>query len=263
MKYSDHHVLIIGSQGFIGSHFGRALPQAMRLDRHQLDLCDVSFKIPDGNYRIALICAGMGNPRACEQNPDLSYRCNVEGTVRLGQQLKEAGIFPVFFSSDYVLDDSHQVVPLNVYGKQKKELEQCALKIGGLIIRLSKVYGLEKGDGTLFDEMAQKMVRKEKIQAAYDQIFSPICIQDLIRFLPEALNEGMQGIITLSGPTFASRFEMALYLEKLLKLQGMVEKISLDDLKDGVKRPKQLGITGTFSIRSWQEGVEEVAKNYS
>lgn len=256
-------LLIIGSKGFIGRHFCRAFPDALGLDRNQIDLCDPQFNIPDGQYHYALITAGMGNPRACAQNPQLSYTCNVTGTLKLGKELLKRGIRPIFFSSDYVLNDTLQVGPLNLYGEQKRELEEQAATMDALVIRLSKVYGLEKGDGTLFDEMAQQIVVGRKIQVAHDQIFAPIYVGDLVQRVIFLLQQGTRGLVTLAGPSFASRFEMAERLcHRLGTKKDLLQKISLDDLGDGIKRPKRLALTGDFPALTWEEGLEKVVKNY-
>jgi dTDP-4-dehydrorhamnose reductase len=167
-------------------------------------------------------------------------------------------------STDYVFDDFLNEAPLNAYGRQKLELEQRACALDALVVRLSKVYSLEKGDGTLFDEMAAKLTVGEMVFAAHDQVFAPVFIGDVIGQIISLLHAGVRGIVNVVGPGFASRFEMARTLaEKLMINRELVRAISLDELKDGVQRPKFLKLCSNYPALSWIEGVEHVVKAYA
>ena len=259
-----HPLIVIGSKGFIGRHFCHAFPQALQIDRSQLDLSDPCLTFSTEGRKIALITAGVGNPKRCEEDPSLSYHCNVAGTLKVGKELLKRGILPIFFSTDYVFDDNLNVSPLNAYGRQKAELEKEALALDALVIRLSKVYGIEKGDRTLFDEMADTLTQGNRIQAAYDQVFSPIFVGDVVQQVMALIEKGKRGIVNVFGPSFASRLEMARKVaEKLGVKSELIKEISLDDLKDGICRPKQLALSSDFPAMNWDSGVECVVKNYA
>ena len=259
-----HPLIVIGSKGFIGSHFCRAFPEALAVDRSMLDLCNPQICFATHKRRFALIAAGMANPKACEANPQFSHRCNVIGTLKLGKELCERGIIPIFFSTDYVFDDALMIAPLNRYGEQKAELEAEASHLDALILRLSKVYGVEKGDGSLFDEMAARLTRGEAILAAHDQVFAPIFIDDVIRHTMAFLKAGKRGIVNLVGPSFAPRLEMARKLAAELKVEkALVKAMSLDDLLDGVKRPKFLKLTSNLTSLRWEKGVQRMVNAYA
>ena len=136
--------MIIGSSGYIGKHFCCAYPHALQINRSQLDLCDPQMTFSTQGVRYAVVAAGMGNPKSCEANPEMSYQCNVTGPIILGKELLKRGILPIFFSTDYVFDETNNVAPLNTYGMQKAELEVKATQLGALVVRLSKVYGIKK-----------------------------------------------------------------------------------------------------------------------
>jgi hypothetical protein len=53
---------------------------------------------------------------------------------------------------------------------------------------------------------------------------------------------------------------MALKLGVNLEL---VTKISLDDLYDGVRRPKNLALKSDFPALAWQEGIERIVQAYA
>ncbi len=257
-------LMIIGNSGFIGSHFSRVFPEALSVGRSQLDLCDPEITFSTEGKSYAVITAGIGNPQKCEANPEISYRCNVTGTLALGKELLKREILPIFFSTDYVFDDGLNIAPLNTYGRQKAELEEKGAQLGALVVRLSKVYGTEKGDGTLFDEMASRLIDGKQVHAARDQIFAPVFIGDVIRQVVEWAQRGMRGVVTCAGPMYATRLQMARLMAKKLEVdQGLVTEISLEDLKDGVRRPKYLALKGDFQALEWQEGIERVVQAYA
>ena len=257
-------LIIIGSSGFIGRHFCRAFPEALSIGRAQLDLSDPELTFSTVGRRYAVISGGIGNPQKCEAHPEISYRCNVTGTLALGKELLKRRILPIFFSTDYVFDDTLNIAPLNAYGQQKAELEEQGAQLGALVVRLSKVYGIEKGDGTLFDEMAARLKEGKQVRAATDQLFAPVFVGDVVRQVVQWAQSGLRGVVTCAGPRYATRIEMArLMAEKLQIDQGLIKEISLDDLNDGVRRPKRLALKGNFPGLTWQEGIERVVQAYA
>jgi dTDP-4-dehydrorhamnose reductase len=259
-----HTLIIIGSDGFIGNHFCRAYPGALAVGRSQLDLSNPKLTFPTEGYRYAIIAAGISHPKRCETDPEATYRCNVVGTLRLGKELLKRGITPIFFSTDYVFDNHLKRAPMNVYGKQKAELEERASQLDALTIRLSKVYGVEKGDGTLFDEMAAKLRAGQTILAARDQIFAPVFVGDVISQTLSCVQQGRRGVVDVVGPSYASRLEMAKKLGEKLGVKGeSIKEIALDELKDGVQRPKFLKLSSSIPSLSWEEGIEQVVKGYA
>ena len=98
-------------------------------------------------------------------------------------------MLPIFLSSDYVFDgtapigcvDDAPLCPTTEYGRQKAEVEQALAASGKphLVCRLSKTYGLDRGDGTLLDEIAGKLSTGQSFSAAFDQRFCPTFAGDL------------------------------------------------------------------------------------
>jgi len=273
--------LIIGARGFVGSHFYRHFhsyfPDLIGTHYssvdglHRLDLENPSLDFSVSGYRYALITGGIGNPRACEENPERSYRCNVEGPIKLGKELLEREVIPIFFSTDYVFDGSEELyradtphTPLNEYGRQKAELERQALDLDSLVIRLSKVYGVEKGDGTLFDEMASELQQKRPIRAACDQIFAPISIEDVVKGVCFLMHLQQRGVVNVASQECVSRLQMAKKTAQRLGVdESLVEEIRLDDLKDTFQRPNRINLQSTIPAISWEKGLEKVVSQYA
>lgn len=112
--------LIIGSEGFIGRALARHLPDAQLCHRnknplaegHYLDLLNPDNP-PDAD--IVYICAGVNGMVACSKNPQVSWRINVDGTIKLAEHYRKAHV--VWISSTTVEWSS------DAYGTQKRIAE--------------------------------------------------------------------------------------------------------------------------------------------
>lgn len=253
---------IIGARGFIGN----ALFRAYNIFYSDLICSDYRFnssfiKIDLSNfttinhlnlvhYTYAIIAAGYPNVALCEKNSQLAYQINVKGTIQLAEQLIKRNIVPILFSTDYVFDgktgnytETSLINPLNEYGRQKAELEQLLEKnFSGnyLLIRLSKVYGLKKNDGTLIDQMLQSLLAQVPIRAAYDQVFSPVSINDVIDVIIRLQISNARGIYHICGSEIWSRLDLAQFICREIKANTeLVIPISLDELDEPFVRPKK------------------------
>ncbi|GEM_PF-2681474 len=108
-----------------------------------------------------------------------------------------------------------------------------------LIIRISKVFSFDKGDGILFDEMASILVSGGLLRAAHDQIFSPVFVLDLVNLVTILQTKGVTGVININSSEIWSRYDLALVLAQRMGVSSdHVEKISLVDLQEAFSRPK-------------------------
>jgi len=209
-----------------------------------------SLNLDKSGYKAALILAGITNIAECEKNKEKSRKVNVDGTLELIKQLVSIGIKPMFFSSDAVFDgeeglykDDSTPNPINEYGRQKyaieKEMKNICKDEEYLIVRLPKVFSTDRGDGTIFDEMASAFISGGTVRAAYDQIFSPIFILDVIEIVTALQMKNITGIVNVTSGEVWSRYNLALALAKVMGVnKTQVEKISLDDVSGAARLPK-------------------------
>ncbi|QVL57843.1 MAG: sugar nucleotide-binding protein [Simkaniaceae bacterium] len=254
----NEEFIVIGSNGFIGKHFCKAINPKYHTSRkdtpYPIDLNNPSLDaIPTESLRFAIITAACANIPYCEMHPDETHQTNVEGTLKLAELLLEKGIFPILFSSDYVfsgiegnyLEDS-PVCPTTVYGRQKAELENRIPPISGgnhLMLRLSKIYSLETGDGTLLDEMANNLTNGLSVKAATDQIFCPLVVDDLVAMTLKLLENNHKGLFNLGGTDKISRFQLAQKLATSLNIsKEAIQPIQLNDLNPLISRPQNTSL---------------------
>ena len=214
--------LVFGASGFLGGYLWRlyrlfypdAIGTSSRPSHYfqYLDLINPDLDllcIANKGYSYGIITAGITNITACERAPLQTCQSNVNGVLSLAKQLHARKITPVVFSSDYVFDgvmgnyrENDIVNPLNEYGKQKSFLEREISEIcegDFILLRLAKVFGLEKNDNTLIDEIINKLYKKELLKIAYDQIFCPIYVGDVVQAIVKLQIQGCRGVFNVCG----------------------------------------------------------------
>lgn len=221
-------------------------------EKYKLNLYEPNLSLLDSvinnDIEYALITAGITNLLFCEKEKDYSYKCNVDGILKIAKHLAYYNITPIIFSSDYIFDgrgewytEDSSPNPLNQYGLQKLELEKKIIDYCNnnyLILRLSKIVGY-KNDKNLLNQMLINLKNRIVIESAFDQIFCPLVVDDLSDIIMKLQEQKVKGIFNTCGIEACNRFE----LTKLLIKNGnfdnsLIKKISLDDLKESVIRPK-------------------------
>ncbi len=223
---------VIGAGGLLGRHLLAAYrafyPDALGTRRQatqatpRLDLAapDIAtLRLAELGYQAAVIAAGVTNVAACQRDAQFAISRNVRGTLRLAGQLARAGLKTIFLSSDYVFDgvtgrydDDAPPRPLNVYGTCKAQVERRLPEVcegNYLIVRLSKVFALEAGDGTLLDEMAARLSGGEPVRAACDQVFCPSYVGDVVRCILLLQAAGADGTYNVCSPEVWRRSDLA------------------------------------------------------
>ncbi len=269
---------IIGASGFMGKFFlssyrriyadcaGTARCLVDRdVDIFMLDLLkpDISpLRLSKTGHKEALILAAATDIGTCESNKVDTRKVNVDGALELIRQLAEEGIKPVFFSTDQVFDgkegnysEDSLVNPITEYGRQKAEIEikiKAATRGNFLVVRLSKVFSLNKDDGTLFDEMARILYSGGSIKAAFDQLFCPMFINDVISAVSWLQVKRATGIINVCPPEVWSRYNLAIALAKKMGIKSSnVHKVSLDQIMINPKYPKNTSMVSNILPRDY------------
>jgi dTDP-4-dehydrorhamnose reductase len=252
--------LIVGASGFLGRHFlaaYRAADPGTPATSHRdptLQRLDLACRAPEPparkstGYTSALLLAACSNVAECEREPAFSRRVNVEGTLAVAERLLDAGSAVVFFSSDYVFsgdegsyDEESATGPRTEYGRQKREVEQRLLErdpSNVLVIRLSKIYDLEPGGGTLLDELATRLIAGRVVRAAWDQVFCPTFVDDVVLQVARLQALGARGLVHLCAPQAWARYDLAREMARALAADpSLVERISLSEIELPGERP--------------------------
>ena len=159
--------IVIGASGFIGRHLmarlgpdqavgtyhRHAIPNGVSFDGTNGRIDELLGRLPTG-ITLAFVLHGAIDTEACARDPIGTAEINVEGVWRVLRGLLDAGIRPVYVSTEYVFDgtrggwrETDLAVPSTQYGIQKLEVERrlTADPRPSLIVRLSRVVGTEVG----------------------------------------------------------------------------------------------------------------------
>jgi dTDP-4-dehydrorhamnose reductase len=244
-------ILVVGGSSFLGRRLlarlgpARALgtycrapiPDGVQFDALTMDL-DAVLTAPEEFSHAVLL---LGNTRivSCAEDPERSEQLNVAALQRLIRRLAQRGITPVFTSSDAVFDgakggytEEDAPNPVVTYGRQKLAVERFLAEQGPphLIVRLTKLAGTERGDGSLFTAWLDQIERGETIRCAYDQRLSPIDVEDAVEAICRLIESDAQGVFHAGGPRAYSRLDLLQLLLSRVRVPAKVVPCRLRDV---------------------------------
>ena len=257
-------VLIVGASGFIGNKFYHYfkdnkinvrgtyfsnIGELNKEDRIYLDLengnIDEIKRLKDLSR--VIFCHGISEVEKCKNNQDLTNLVNVKNTFKLLEYCKDANIKPVYLSTNMVFDGMSKFPsetcvpnPISEYGRQKLAVENFIIKNFKqyLILRLTKVFGVERGDGSLFTSWLDKLLINESIKAANNIFISPIYVMDVIKITDSLLENQVSGVFNLGGLEIERPSDFAKKMAVFFRLDlNLVKEVSIESFAFTEKRP--------------------------
>ena len=224
------NILIIGASGFIGSRLRdswssnsyvstyntKPFNGGVRFDVATERLAD-RFLLRGHTFTHALLAQGATKLDQCAAAPTVTRSANVIGTERAIDDLIDAGIHPIFLSSDAVFDgtrgpwtEQDALCPILTYGKQKAEVESYLSRCPSpwTILRLSKVVSSYSTERNLLSQWLENILERQSIRCAEDQILSPIDVDDVVRIIDFVVQTNTTGIFNASGSDILTRLEL-------------------------------------------------------
>ena len=309
MNFKDMNILITGGAGFLGSHLADSfvskganvtlvdIPSAdTRNINHLLEKvnfikCDISSsdeinKLPE-EVDIVFHMAAIANQIVCENNYELGFRVNVQGTFNmlnfaLKRKVKKF-IFPSAASlygkyPKYVpIDENHPIDPTDsVYLTTKRFGEilcdmfyhKHALPV--LYFRLFNSFGERQGGGYLFTTILSQAIKNGDVELWNDKPVRDFTyVKDIVdAFIKGAETKYCGGPINLGSFKESSIGDLAEKIHNALEKNGIKCKINF--LNKEVIGPMRLLCDNTKAQRilNWtpktplQEGVDNTVRWY-
>jgi dTDP-4-dehydrorhamnose reductase len=268
-------LLITGASGFLGWHLCQIAQPHWQLhgtyhshpvaipgvEMHGIDLTDdpaLRTFLQTLNPDAIIHTAALSQPNACQTQPELSHRLNVQAPWAIADHCAAAQIPYVFTSSEQVFDGNHSPYretdrpsPLNLYGEHK-----LAAEIGiqerypaAAICRMPLMYGVSPTAPSFIQPFIQRLRSGELLQAFTDEIRTPVSGFDAAEGLLIAL-EKVQGIIHLGGQERLSRYEMAQTLIEVLQIENaQIQPCLQAEVQMSAPRPKDLSMDSAIAYR--------------
>jgi dTDP-4-dehydrorhamnose reductase len=236
-------VCITGAGGLVGSYLVRAAPRDWEVQGiGQSGLNSLFNKRPPD---LILHCAALSKSMACEKEPGLARRVNVELTQRLCEFAKDKPL--IFFSTDLVFDgtkgnysETDAINPLTVYGRTKAEAERIVLaNPRHTVIRLALNAGVSPtGDRAFNEEIHNAWRRGETLNLFTDEFRNPIPAVVTARAVWELAQGGATGLFHLGGAEKLSRWEIGRLLAQRWKdVEAKINPGSVRDYKGPPRSP--------------------------
>ncbi len=276
MKGVNELILVTGSNGQLGTELVHLLEEQQQdfigTSSEDLDITDrskVLSYITDLKPDIVVHCAAYTAVDKAEDNYELNYKVNVDGTQNVADAVRDVDGIMIYVSTDYVFDGHSQKCykvdddpnPINAYGRAKRLGEEIVLSTvpKSYVVRTSWVFG-KYGKNFVYT-MKHLAETHKTLTVVGDQVGRPTWTRTLAEFLLFLMTHEQQfGIYHLSNDGICSWFEFANEILKENK-QVEVQKITSEDFSQKAQRPQYSVLdlsrakkTG-FEIPSWQDAV--------
>ncbi|MCX5782518.1 MAG: dTDP-4-dehydrorhamnose reductase [Elusimicrobia bacterium] len=290
IKKINMKILITGISGLLGSELAKVLK-----DKHEICGIARNFNSPEfKTYNIDITdskltydtiskinpdavihAATYSNVDECEKNPELAFKINSLGTRNVCLACQRFDTVLVYISTDYVFSgkdfpkEGYTELdipnPVNIYAKSKLAGEWFVKNLLNkfFIIRTSWLFGSKRNNfvSAIFDDLKNN----KNVKQAGDMRSSPTNVFDLSLAISKLLETNLYGIYHLTNSGFASRYEVAVYIAKILGCsKNKIEKVSLKSFNFAAPRPYFSGLKNYIwklndfkPLKPWQESVAD------
>jgi dTDP-4-dehydrorhamnose reductase len=206
----------------VGTFLSRPVANSVRFDVAVERLAD-RLLLRGHGFTHAVLAQGVTKLGECALMPEKSAAANVFGPMRAIDDLLDAGVHPIFLSSDAVFDgtggpraEEAPPHPLLSYGRQKLAVEEYlrAKTEGWTILRLCRVVASFVDERNLLSAWLDSIVRSEPIFCATDQILSPLDVDDVVRLVDLFVRTEANGLYHVASSETITRHELLMELLK-------------------------------------------------
>lgn len=265
-------VLITGAGGLVASALALHYEDVIALPHAAMDIAnaDAVEKVFDhAGPDLVINCAVIGVD-ACEKNPALAERVNVDGPANIARAAVRLGAAIVHFSSNYVFDGRRPrnepygiddvANPINVYGQTKLAGERAVLDANGraFVIRTSWVYG--PGKESFLSTAAAKLRRGERIQAISDTFANTTYVEDLAERVVAVAASDAYGLHQIVNEGVCSYEDFAREAAIIAGVpdrtaRTLIEVVTEAEMNRPAPRPASTPMQCTPPMRPWQEAL--------
>lgn len=238
-------VLVTGAGGKLGGRLAvllaprfrvvggirRAAPPA-GVATQALDVTDprsIEAALDATRARAVVHCAALADMDACERDPDLARRSNVDACEALARACAAREVRLVAVSTDQVFSgerpfwrEDDEPRPSSVYGRTKREGERAVLDLcpGSAVVRVALLVGAVHGrQPSASESIAWGLAQRRTLRLFTDQYRTPIDPESVGQAIAALLHRHAGGTFHLGGPERISRHEMGLRTAALFGLR--------------------------------------------
>jgi dTDP-4-dehydrorhamnose reductase len=238
-------ILITGASGLLGINLAQETMNShdiTAVDRGKL--ANAPFKILNGDLlnpgildsvldsaqpEWLINCAALADLEACENNPGIARRLNIELPAQMAKSCKSRGISFVHISTDAVFDgekdgyysEEDAPNPLGVYSRTKLAGEQAVLSDNSsAIVARVNFYGWSlSGKRSLAEFFHSNLINNRSISGFTDIKFCPMLVNDTARILIKMLQKNLSGLYHVVGPQAMSKYQFGIEIAHRFSLK--------------------------------------------
>lgn len=220
-------------------------------------------------------CAAYTNVNKAEDEKDLCYKINVDGTKNIASACKKIDAKMIYISTDYIFDGKKNSPyeiddnpnPLNFYGKTKLDGENIIKNSleKYFIVRISWVFG--KNGNNFVKTMLNLSQTQNELNIVSDQIGSPTYTVDLSKILCDMILTGKYGIYHATNENYCSWYEFAQEIFKISDIKIKLNPVKTKDFPSKAKRAlnsrlskKKLPESNFSKLPTWQNALARFLK---
>ncbi|MBQ6220934.1 MAG: dTDP-4-dehydrorhamnose reductase [Methanosphaera sp.] len=196
---------------------------------------------------VIIHCAAMTNVDLCEDEIDLAYKINGDGTGYLARAASQIGAKMIYVSTDFVFDgergfyrEDEPVNPLGIYAKSKYDGEKQLQEYcdDWAIARVSVLYGWhQRANFTTW--VINELRNNNPVNIVTDQINSPTLADNAGEAIFEIARQDKNGIFHTAGNDEISRYYFSLQIADAFNLnKDLINPITSDKFVQKAPRPK-------------------------
>ncbi len=274
---AESEVAILGGRGMLGSDLALACRHC-QMDATVLDLPEFDITNEQDlrqavkSAKVVINCAAYTNVEKAESQADLAYQVNAEAVGRLGVIAKDAGVWVLHISTDFVFDgksdrpyvETDTPNPINTYGKSKLAGERLLFEshCSYCIMRVEWTYGL--CGNNFVTKLVSSAKQGRKLKVVDDQRGSPTATTEVAGAICDFVRKKPNGLFHFASAGYVSRFEMAKFVFDKLDMSVDLSGCKTSDYAGAAARPlnscfdcSKIGAVLDEPIKPWQGSLEE------
>jgi dTDP-4-dehydrorhamnose reductase len=281
MVTNDAKIAILGGRGMLGTDLARQCTE-QGINFEVFDLPDFDITNHQQLSRIvrhaAIVvnCAAYTDVDGAQSQADLAYQVNATAVGHLGALAKEANVWVLHISTDFVFDgksdrpyvETDPPNPINTYGASKLAGEQLLVESGcrNCIIRVEWTYG--SGGKNFVTKLVKHAKASKKLKVVDDQMGSPTATTKVAKVICELVPKKPEGIFHFANAGYVSRFEMAKFIFDKLNMSVDLSSCKTSNYASAAARPlssrfdcSKIKALLDGPIESWQRPLEHFLRH--
>ncbi|MEE0490215.1 dTDP-4-dehydrorhamnose reductase [Methanosphaera stadtmanae] len=220
-------------------------------------------------------CAAMTDVDLCEDEIDIAYRINSDGTRNMAQAAENIGAKIIYVSTDFVFDgdkgyysEDDEVNPLGIYAKSKYdgEVQLKKYSTNWAIARVSVLYGWHK-KANFTTWVINQLRSNNSINIVTDQINSPTYADNAGEAIFEIAKQDKNGIYHTAGNDRINRFDFTQKIAEAFNLnKDLINPTTSDKFIQKAPRPRDSSLNVNkikkelgFIMETCSESLERMA----